>query len=85
LPSSKFSNLNPWGDSATTVDVGNKVPLCRIAIVRSCHLPPKVMLAICVIDGTGIVNVNGNNGGRRTEIIGPKGQIFQTANIGEIV
>jgi molybdenum cofactor biosynthesis enzyme len=74
------------------VDVGNKVPTLRIATARSYVVfPPEVMSAFrVVVDGGGGGGRDdgggeGGGGGMTTDMIGPKGPIFEIAKIAGIM
>ena len=90
--SSPFTHLNHNGNAANMVDVGNKVPTLRIATARSYVVfPPEVMSAFrVVVDGGGGGGRDdgggeGGGGGMTTDMIGPKGPIFEIAKIAGIM
>jgi len=70
---SLFSHLTPGGDGVSMVDVGHKTSTRRVAVARSAVIfPPEVLSAFRV-------------SGQNTEMIGPKGPIFETAKIAGIM
>mmetsp|Transcript_27462 Transcript_27462/g.58019 ORF Transcript_27462/g.58019 Transcript_27462/m.58019 type:complete len:371 (-) Transcript_27462:261-1373(-) len=70
---SPFSHLTPQGDGVSMVDVGHKTITRRVAAARTVvTFPPEVLSAFQV----SIQN---------TEMIGPKGPIFETAKIAGIM
>jgi len=70
---SPFSHLTPQGDGVSMVDVGHKTITRRVALARSVVVfPPEVLSAF---------KMNGSN----SEMIGPKGPIFETAKIAGIM
>jgi len=76
-PSSPFSHLTPRGDGASMVDVGNKATTRRVALARSVVVfPPEVLSAF---------QVSSSSSGGKSEMIGPKGPIFETAKIAGIL
>lgn len=70
---SPFTHLTPRGDGVSMVDVGHKNVSRRVALARSVVVfPPEVMSAFRVSDSN-------------SEMIGPKGPIFETAKIAGIM
>lgn len=70
---SPFSHLTPQGDGVSMVDVGHKTISRRVAVARSVVIfPPEVLSAF---------QMNKSN----SEMIGPKGPIFETAKIAGIM
>ena len=68
---STFSHLTPQGDGVSMVDVGHKSTTHRVALARSVVVfPPELLSAFQVSD---------------SEMIGPKGPIFETAKIAGIM
>ena len=71
---SPFSHLTPRGDGVRMVDVGRKAVTRRAAVARTeVVFPPEVLAAFDVVGAGG------------TELIGPKGPIFETAKIAGIM
>ena len=74
-----FSHLNHQGDGVSMVDVGHKAVTRRIATARSSVIfPPEVLSAFRL-------RTSQENGQRSSELIGPKGPIFETAKIAGIM
>lgn len=70
-----FSHLTPRGDGVTMVDVGHKASTRRVALARSVVIfPPEVLSALQLSHSEG-----------KSEMIGPKGPIFETAKIAGIL
>jgi len=70
---SPFSHLTPQGDGVSMVDVGHKTSSRRVALARSVVVfPPEVLSAF---------RMSSSN----SEMIGPKGPIFETAKIAGIM
>lgn len=70
---SSFSHLTPQGDGVSMVDVGHKTVSRRVAVARSVVVfPPEVLSAFKI-------------GKSNSEMIGPKGPIFETAKIAGIM
>lgn len=70
---SPFSHLTPQGDGVSMVDVGHKTASHRVALARSVVVfPPEVLSAFQVNDS-------------KSEMVGPKGPIFETAKIAGIM
>lgn len=73
--SSPFTHLTPHGDGVSMVDVGDKTTTRRVAVARSVVVfPPEVLQAF-----------NFTTKGNRSEMVGPKGPIFETAKIAGIM
>jgi len=74
-----FSHLNHQGDGVSMVDVGHKAVTRRVATARSSVIfPPEVMSAFQI-------RTSQEKGQRSSELIGPKGPIFETAKISGIM
>ena len=74
-----FSHLNNEGDGVSMVDVGHKAVTRRIATARSSVIfPPEVISAFQL-------RTTQEKGHRSSEMIGPKGPIFETAKIAGIM
>jgi len=74
-----FSHLNHQGDGVSMVDVGHKAVTRRIATARSSVIfPPEVLSAFQLLTSQ-------DKGRRSSEMIGPKGPIFETAKIAGIM
>eukprot|EP00986_Skeletonema_menzelii_P012239 scaffold6677_cov155-Skeletonema_menzelii.AAC.8 len=74
-----FSHLNHQGDGVSMVDVGHKAATRRIATARSSVIfPPEVLSAFQL-------RTTQERGHRSSEMIGPKGPIFETAKIAGIM
>ncbi len=74
-----FSHLNHQGDGVSMVDVGHKAVTRRIATAKSSVIfPPEVLSAFQL-------RTTQEKGHRSSEMIGPKGPIFETAKIAGIM
>lgn len=74
-----FSHLNHQGDGVSMVDVGHKQVTRRIATATSSVIfPPEVLSAFQL-------RTTQDKGQRSSEMIGPKGPIFETAKIAGIM
>jgi cyclic pyranopterin phosphate synthase len=74
-----FSHLNHQGNGVSMVDVSHKPITRRIAMARSTVIfPPEVLSAFQL-------RTTQDKGQRTSEIIGPKGPIFETAKIAGIM
>jgi cyclic pyranopterin phosphate synthase len=74
-----FSHLNHQGDGVSMVDVGQKQVTRRIATATSAVIfPPEVLSAFQL-------RTTQDKGQRSSEMIGPKGPIFETAKIAGIM
>lgn len=76
---SLFSHLTPRGDGVSMVDVGHKASTRRVALARSVVVFPHEILSAFQISSSN------SSSGRKSEIIGPKGPIFETAKIAGIL
>jgi len=88
--SSPFSHLTPQGDGVSMVDVGYKSISRRVAVARSTVVfPPEVLSAFQLKGkgdgGDGQSQDQNRDGNSATEMIGPKGPIFETAKIAGIM
>mmetsp|Transcript_23680 Transcript_23680/g.48338 ORF Transcript_23680/g.48338 Transcript_23680/m.48338 type:complete len:470 (+) Transcript_23680:39-1448(+) len=82
-PTSGFTHLSPQGDGVTMVDVGAKTTTRRVAMARSVVIfPPEVMKEFD-IRGSGIGVDRGMVS--KSEMVGPKGPIFETARLAGIM
>jgi len=74
-----FSHLNHQGNGVSMVDVGHKAVTRRVATARSSVIfPPEVLTAFQL-------RTSKEKGQRSSELIGPKGPIFETAKIAGIM
>ncbi len=79
-----FSHLTPRGDGVSMVDVGHKASTRRVALARSVVVFPPEILSAFQVSSSSNSSSSGTSGGK-SEIIGPKGPIFEAAKIAGIL